>query len=497
MTSFKRVRRAAVRGCLSTSIAAVLLSSGAGLASADPGPETYAPPVLELGGVLDLGSSTFILLPDAQPAGPQLGGQLPDADNTFPVGDTYIPPVDPNDRDSDGVSNDREVENGTDPDNARDRPVDTDGDGTLDATELKFGSNPLDPTSRPGDMDNDGERDMSDDDRDGDGVPNSYEEAAGTDPNDNTSTPPDSDGDGRNDAQDWDSDTDGDGFSDRDESRAGTNPRDNTDMPGDVDGDRRPDERDDDIDGDGISNADERANGNDPRDAADKPADADGDGVPDARDGSDSDGDGWTDWHEHQMGTDPTDGTKHPRGRTPWPHGGRGGVYSPDSRTSFDLPPAVDIEVSVSTPAPVEALTPVVETPLVEEPVVIVVTDGYALPGAGYTIGLEPIPSEPVTEEPVAEEPATGGPVFEAPVEYELPEGIGTPWIGGVEVDITPTAPVVDESIEYELPEGIGTPWIGTNPPTAPVIEIKPSPGFGEVRTGGVDLFGAWFLGLY
>lgn len=488
MTSFKQVKRAAVRGCLSTSIAALLLGSGAGLASADVGPDTSTPGGIELGGGFDWddfdwSDNILLLMPNADDVLPD--DVLPD--NVFPIDDgTFIPQVDPNDRDSDGVSNDREVENGTDPDNARDRPSDTDGDGTLDATEIKLGSDPLDATSRPGDMDGDGDPDRGDDDRDGDGVPNSNEERAGTDPNDDTSKPPDSDGDGRDDSQDWDSDTDGDGASDRDESRAGTNPKDAKDKPGDVDGDKIPDKRDDDIDGDGISNADELANGNDPRDGTDTPADADGDGVPDSRDGSDTDGDGWPDWREHHEGTDPNDSTKKPKGLKPWPNGGHGGLYSPTSRTSF-TPAPFDFEVSFGMPGLVEPLPPVVvetpeviETPEVEGRVVIGERVEFEDP-TGIAVPVE----EPIVDEPIAEEPTEGiGTAWTSDVEEELAptEGIGTAWTWGFEVDFASTEPVVEEA-----------------PLTGSVIETSYDLRIGDFTSTSstTDVLAVWYLGGY
>ncbi len=65
----------------------------------------------------------------------------------------------PDDLDGDGVSNDDEIANGTDPNNP-----DTDGDGLTDGEELGLGTDPLDP------------------DTDDDGVPDGIEEEIGSNP---------------------------------------------------------------------------------------------------------------------------------------------------------------------------------------------------------------------------------------------------------------------------------------------------------------------------
>jgi hypothetical protein len=82
------------------------------------------------------------------------------------------------DDDEDGLSNQEEIEIGTDPDNP-----DTDGDGFNDGWEVNNGYDPLDPN----DPDPDG-------DDDGDGLSNHDEYENGTDPHD-----PDTEGDGFND----------------------------------------------------------------------------------------------------------------------------------------------------------------------------------------------------------------------------------------------------------------------------------------------------------
>lgn len=67
--------------------------------------------------------------------------------------------ISPDDLDGDGVTNDDEIANGTDPNNP-----DTDGDGLTDGEELELGTDPLNP------------------DTDGDGVPDGDEDDIGSDP---------------------------------------------------------------------------------------------------------------------------------------------------------------------------------------------------------------------------------------------------------------------------------------------------------------------------
>lgn len=270
------------------------------------------------------------------------GDGVTDGEEIYGTDDTgtpYVPtgtsdPLDPCDPlptstacdgDGDGVSNDDEVNNGTDPDNP-----DTDGDGVSDGEEV-FGtddpgtpyvpsgtSDPLDPC--------DPLPNSPACDSDGDGLNNGDEATAGTDPNN-----PDTDGDGVTDGEEVlgvndpstpyvpngtsdpldpcdplmtspACDGDGDGVPNGDEATNGTDP-DNPDTDGDgvTDGeeiygtddpgtpyvttgssdpldacDPLPNSPACDSDGDGLSNGDEVTAGTDP----DNP-DTDGDGVTD------------------------------------------------------------------------------------------------------------------------------------------------------------------------------------------------------------------------
>jgi hypothetical protein len=203
-----------------------------------------------------------------------------------------------NDIDGDGLSNDEELELGTNPYDA-----DTDGDLLTDWHEVRnLGTNP---------------RVM---DTDGDGLTD-YEEAIkyNTDPNN-----PDTDGDGINDAEEIQrfntnplkADTDGDGLDDGLELKLGTNPnRVDTDGDGLSDGDEYHKYGTDpllpDSDGDGLSDYDEvfihKTNP--------MSSDSDKDGLTDFEEifiertdpmNPDSDGDGLSDYEELRvLGTDP------------------------------------------------------------------------------------------------------------------------------------------------------------------------------------------------
>ena len=227
---------------------------------------------------------------------------------TEPKKDTPTPEPEAKDTDGDGVSDEQENKDGTDPNKA-----DSDDDGLTDGQEKEHGTDP-NKADTDGDGVNDGDEvkggtDPNKADTDGDGLTDGEEKEKGTDP-----TKPDTDGEGLTDKEELDgskngkynneptkpteADSDGDGLSDRTETEIGTNPN-------------NPD-----TDGDGVNDGDEVKNGTNPT-VADKEdpskKDSDGDGVSDeqeAKDGTDpnkadSDGDGLNDGQEKEHGTDP------------------------------------------------------------------------------------------------------------------------------------------------------------------------------------------------
>ncbi len=165
------------------------------------------------------------------------------------------PKIDPNkDTDGDGLTDAKEAELNTDPNNP-----DTDGDGLKDGEEVSAGTDPLK------------------DDTDGDGVKDGEEAALGTDP-----LNADTDGDGLKDgeevaagAEPLKEDTDEDGLKDGEEVAAGMNPA----SP--------------DTDGDGLKDSDEVAAGTDPLK-------------------EDTDGDGASDFVENYFKTNPADPADNP-----------------------------------------------------------------------------------------------------------------------------------------------------------------------------------------
>ena len=207
------------------------------------------------------------------------------------------------DRDGDGLTDQAELDRGTDPDNP-----DTDGDGLNDGFEAAAGFNPLVAGEQGADADGDGlsnleEQDAGTDpvaaDSDGDGASDGAEVGLGSDP-----LNPDSDGDGLNDGDEVAhgtdvllADSDEDGLEDGDEVARGTNP-----VVADSDGD-------------GMTDGLEIDEGFDPLDAADGALDRDGDGLSNGDEGAagsdvdvaDTDGDRLSDGDEvHVHGTDPT-----------------------------------------------------------------------------------------------------------------------------------------------------------------------------------------------
>ncbi|HEM2786202.1 TPA: MucBP domain-containing protein [Streptococcus suis] len=240
---------------------------------------------------------------------------------TYPDGSKDEVPVtvkvtDPNkDTDGDGVTDEDEKKDGTDPKNP-----DTDGDGVKDGDEKKDGTDPKNPdTDGDGVKDGDEKKDGTDPknpDTDGDGVNDGDEKKDGTDPKN-----PDTDGDGVKDGDEKkdgtdpkNPDTDGDGVNDGDEKKDGTDPLNpDTDGDGVKDGDEKTDGTDPknpDTDGDGVKDGDEKTDGTDP-----KNPDTDGDGVNDGdekKDGTDpknpdTDGGGVNDGDEKKNGTNPLD----------------------------------------------------------------------------------------------------------------------------------------------------------------------------------------------
>ena len=251
------------------------------------------------------------------------------------------------DRDGDGISNDYEVQAGTNPDDVNSVPVDTDSDGipnVLDDDRDGDGVNNTsdafpDDATETADLDNDGIGDNADTDRDGDGISNDYETQLGFNPNDATNTPPDLDEDGIPDSLDTDrdgdgvantadkfpddatestdldndgigdnadTDRDGDGISNDYEVQVGTDPNNSLSTPPDLDADGIPDSLDTDRDGDGVDNTTDKF----PDDATET-ADLDNDGIGDNAD-TDRDGDGISNDYETQLGFNPNDATNTP-----------------------------------------------------------------------------------------------------------------------------------------------------------------------------------------
>ena len=199
-------------------------------------------------------------------------------------GDGQPDVTDPDD-DNDGVSDEDEAKNGTDPKNP-----DTDGDGLNDGDEITRGTDP-NKADTDGDGVNDGDEVTGDKNKDWDG------DGKG-DPTDPTKA--DSDGDGLNDGDEITrgtdpnkADTDGDGISDGNEVSGKDNPfQDGKHDPNGEPGNTDP--LNPDTDGDGISDGDEvTGKGNTY------------DGKPTDPNKADTDGDGVNDGDEVKNGTDP------------------------------------------------------------------------------------------------------------------------------------------------------------------------------------------------
>lgn len=209
------------------------------------------------------------------------------------------------DDDQDGLSNEQEIEFGTDPSSR-----DSDGDGLSDGEEINiYLTNPLL------------------EDSDADGLTDFIEVNNQLDPNDNSDADQDADNDGLTNAEEIslgtllnDSDTDNDGLTDGEEVDLGTNPND-SDSDNDYlsDGDEvnihGTNPLSNDSDGDSISDNIEIDNGLDPLDATDADEDNDGDGLTNAEEislntninNSDTDSDGLSDFDEvNTYATNPT-----------------------------------------------------------------------------------------------------------------------------------------------------------------------------------------------
>jgi len=150
--------------------------------------------------------------------------------------------------------------------------ADDDNDGITDEQEVLNGTEPLNPDTDGDGVDDGSEGTMSATDTDHDGVMDALE----SDINDQ-------DKDGISDQHDPDNDTDGDGYSNIDETTAGSDPLDAASVPDDNDGDYLSDVVDTDDDNDGISDADENVNPDTDSLIADvNTTDSDGDGLTDA-----------------------------------------------------------------------------------------------------------------------------------------------------------------------------------------------------------------------
>lgn len=209
------------------------------------------------------------------------------------------------DDDQDGLSNEQEIELGTDPSSR-----DTDGDGLSDGEEINdYLTNPLL------------------EDSDADGLSDFIEVHNQLDPNDNSDADQDADNDGLTNAEEAslgtyinDSDSDNDGLTDGQEVNLGTNPNDQ-----DSDDDNLTDADEvnvhgtnplnNDSDGDSITDYYEIANGLDPLDATDAGEDKDGDGLTNVEEislntnvnNADTDSDGLSDFDEvNTYATSPT-----------------------------------------------------------------------------------------------------------------------------------------------------------------------------------------------
>ena len=227
------------------------------------------------------------------------------------------------DDDNDGISDDIEIINNSDPLDINSIPIDIDGDGLINPEDLDddgdgfsdvlediVGTSPIDNNDFPLDTDSDGIINFYDDDDDNDGQLDEYENICGSDPLNFMSFSTDTDLDGLPDCIDLDDDNDG--FSDDEEILEGTLPKDKDSYPQDYDGDGiagsrdncfniiNPSQYDADADtyGDPCDNCKDIYN----IDQKDYDLDLIGDACDD-----DDDNDGQTDLVEIECGSDPLD----------------------------------------------------------------------------------------------------------------------------------------------------------------------------------------------
>lgn len=226
------------------------------------------------------------------------------------------------DTDGDGVTDEDEIEDGTDPNDPCDYnpesvtlpqsdeflALDCDGDGVTNGDEINDGTDPLDPCDFVEDSITLPQTEpYLSTDCDGDGVTNADEDADGTDPFDpcdfeeSSVTLPQS-------SPFLDVDCDGDGVTNGDEIEDGTDPFDSCDFVLDsVSLPQSPEFLAMDCDGDGVSNGDEIADGTDPLDLCDFVLTSVS--LPQSPEflALDCDGDGVTNGDEIRDGTDPRD----------------------------------------------------------------------------------------------------------------------------------------------------------------------------------------------
>lgn len=226
------------------------------------------------------------------------------------------------DCDSDGVTNQKEKEDGTDPLDPCDlvvehqnctvpdswKKMDCDGDGVTNEREIKDGTDPFDPCDLIVEHQNctvpNSWKNM---DCDGDGVTNGKEKEDGTDPLDPCDFVWEHQNCAPSDA--WKQlDCDGDGVTNGDEHEDGTNPLDPCDYnPDHVTLPQSGDYLSADCDGDGVTNEKEIEDGTDPLDPCDFVLEHQNCAPSDAWKQLDCDGDGVTNGDEKEDGTDPLD----------------------------------------------------------------------------------------------------------------------------------------------------------------------------------------------